>query len=141
MRRLLYISSLIILILLETYVPYAKIKINQGIKIDTGVKITGCFFVGGEVTLAWDANTEPDLVGYKLYYDINSGYPYSPAEEYQANEGASPITITVESLEDPDNPEYTLTGLTMGQLYYFVVTAYDTELEGDYSDELYCRAE
>ena len=29
-----------------------------------------------DVTLQWDANTEPDLAGYKIYYDTDSGHPY-----------------------------------------------------------------
>lgn len=101
--------------------------------------LTTCLFFAvanaGEVTLAWDANTEENLAGYKLYYDGDSD-----AEMYQgtgATEGDSPIIIYVEDLADVDAPTFTLTGLEEGQYYYFALTAFDSDgLESDFSEEV-----
>jgi len=72
----------------------------------------------GSVVLAWDANTEPDLSGYKLYYGTASRTYGTP--------------ITVGNLLT-----YTATGLTDGLPYYFAVTAYDTVgNESGYSNEV-----
>ena len=88
-----------------------------------------------DVTLQWDVNTEPNLAGYRIYYKMDSsGEPYDGIE---ANEGTSPITVALEDLDDPYNPQYTLTGLLDGTTYFFVVTAYNTGgLESGYSDEV-----
>lgn len=73
----------------------------------------------GEVTLIWDANTEPDLLGYKVYYSIEPGV-------YNIFTNVGNIT------------EYTITDLRDDVFNYFVVTAYDTEgLESDYSNMVY----
>lgn len=97
---------------------------------------------GGTVTLAWDANSESNLGGYKLYYDIDSsGAPYAPLASYHLDQGAAPITIPITSLPDLQRPEYTLSGLRLGYDYYFAVTAYDTESpvqESGYSNEVTC---
>lgn len=89
----------------------------------------------GEVTLAWDANSETNLAGYKLYYDGDSD-----TETYDgidANEGDSPVVIYLEDLADSDAPTYTLTGLTGGEYYCFCLTAFNSDgLESDYSDEV-----
>jgi hypothetical protein len=97
-----------------------------------------------DVTLAWDANLEPDLAGYKLYYKTGS-----PGSSYTngtgADQGDSPITIGTGNpddpknptiiLSDPDNPQFSLTGLSDYEIYFFVVTAYDTDnLESGYSN-------
>lgn len=113
---------------------------TSGIAFITGV--LSLFFLlmpaalqAGEVTLAWDPNTEENLVGYKLYYDSDSDI-----EMYRgsgANEGDSPVVIYLDDLDDADSPSYTLTGLTTGQYYYFALTAFDTDgLESDFSDEV-----
>jgi hypothetical protein len=85
---------------------------------------------GMDVTLAWDANTEPDLDGYKVYYKTGSSGPsYNGAG---ASEGNSPIDLG-------DVTQVTLHGLSDSQTYYFVVTAYDNEvpsLESGYSNEV-----
>jgi hypothetical protein len=61
-----------------------------------------------QVTLAWDANSEPDLSGYKLYYGTSPGtYP---------NVMSLGLVTT-----------YTVTNLTDGVAYYFALTALDTE--------------
>jgi hypothetical protein len=98
-----------------------------------------CLFLGianaSDVTLAWDANTEKNLAGYKLYYDGDSD-----TEMYLgvgANEGDSPIIIYLDDLAETDSPTFTVTGLDKGQYYYFTLTAFDTDgLESDYSDEV-----
>ena len=101
--------------------------------------ITIAFFAPGiasaaEVTLAWDDNTEPDLAGYNIYYDTSSGAPYYGTG---ADQGASPITVLIGDLNDPQNPEITLTGLDDDQDYYLALTAFDSEgSESDYSNEV-----
>jgi hypothetical protein len=71
-----------------------------------------------EVSLAWDANTEPDLDGYKIYYGLASG-----------NYGAP---VDVGNVE-----QHTLTGLDEGKTYYLAATAYDLdENESAFSEEL-----
>lgn len=81
-----------------------------------------------EVTLEWDANTEPDLAGYRVYYKTgSSGPPYDGAG---ATEDGSPIDIG-------NDTTYTVHGLNDSITYFFVVTAYDTEgLESEYSNEV-----
>ncbi len=81
-----------------------------------------------DVTLAWDANAEPDLAGYNLYYKTGSSGP--PYNGTGALEGNSPIDVG-------NVTEFTIHGLSNGVTYFFVVTAYDTEgLESAYSNEV-----
>lgn len=90
---------------------------------------------GESVTLAWDANSEANLAGYKLYYKGDtSGAPYNGTG---LNEGDSPVVIHLTQLADPGSPNFTLTGLDSGRQYYFALTAFDTDgAESDYSDEV-----
>ena len=86
-----------------------------------------------EVTLAWDANTETDLMGYKIYYDTSPGDPYYGTG---ADQGISPITVLCADLNDKFNPRFTLTGLSDNEYYYFALTAFDNEnLESGFSNE------
>ena len=87
-----------------------------------------------DVTLKWDANQESDLAGYKIYYGNFSGSPYDGTG---AGQGSSPIFVPLGNLDDPDNPQLTITGLDEQEVYYFAVTAYNTKsLESDYSNEV-----
>ena len=71
-----------------------------------------------QVTLAWDANAEPSVAGYKVYYGTASRNYTSVADAAR-------------------NPTVTVNGLTQGQTYYFAVTAYASSgLESSYSNEV-----
>jgi len=60
-------------------------------------------------TLMWNANTDSDLAGYKIYQANKSGAYGAPVATLQGN-------IT----------SYVATGLQVGTTYFFIVTAYDT---------------
>ncbi len=71
-------------------------------------------------TLTWNANTEADLAGYKVYRGTSPGTYGAPIAMLQGN-------VT----------SYVATGLQIGTSYYFVVTAYDTAgNESAYSNEV-----
>lgn len=82
--------------------------------------------IGQSVQLQWDANTESDLAGYKVYYSCNKVYPrYNGTQAWQ---GASPVTIG-------NRTSYTLSGLPDTCEYWSVaVTAYNATAESDYSN-------
>ncbi len=69
------------------------------------------------VTLAWDANTEADLAGYKLRYGTASG-------------------IYDQTLDVGNTTTASVSNLLHGTAYFFVVSAYNTAgMEGPPSDE------
>ncbi len=80
-----------------------------------------------DVSFSWTANSEPSLIGYKLYYKEGS----SSAPPYDGKgliEGDGPILI------DGDATTYMVTGLSTEKTYHFVLTAYgDDDVESDYS--------
>jgi len=70
------------------------------------------------VTLTWDANTESDLAGYRIYASTQSGVYTVPIADIPAGTETAVVVV----------PE----GLT-----YFVATAYDTsDNESLYSNEV-----
>jgi hypothetical protein len=73
----------------------------------------------GQITLAWDPNTESDLAGYRVHYGTASG-SYS-------------TTVDV----DKSNTTCTITNLTAGQTYYFAASAYNAAGDSSgYSNEV-----
>jgi hypothetical protein len=86
-----------------------------------------------DVTLRWDPVVTDIIAGYKLYY--KRGVGGAPYDGTISNQGPSPVDIPVEALADPNNPEFSITGLA-DDIYYFVATAYDTQgRESEYSNE------
>jgi len=74
--------------------------------------------LAAQIKLAWDANGESDLAGYKIYYGTSS-------KSYAG------------SVDVGNATSYTLTGLTQGQTYYIAVSAYNTSgSESGYSSEV-----
>jgi len=101
-----------------------------------GVIISSTMAFAGEITLAWDANTEPDLAGYKIYYGIASGDYGNTIDVKQAAVGCSMLDGGYDPF-DLKCCEITLTGFEIGKTYYFAATAYDEDNnESDYSEEL-----
>lgn len=75
------------------------------------------------VTLTWDANSEPDLSHYIVYWGTSS-------RQYTSNSGnIGLVTVYSKEIIPPADAKTT---------YYFAVTAVDTSgLESDYSNEVY----
>ena len=74
--------------------------------------------LAAQITLAWDANTESDVAGYKIYYGTSS-------KSYSGSVDVGNVT------------NYHLTGLKGGQTYYVSITAYSTSRsESSYSGEV-----
>ena len=81
--------------------------------------------MAGQVSLAWDSNTESNLAGYNLYYKVGS--PGAPYEGSGLEQGDSHIAIPLENLSDRNNPNFTLSGLPAGETFYLVITAYNSD--------------
>ena len=78
--------------------------------------------LAGVLTLAWDASV--GAAGYKIYYDVDTGAPYTGTG---AIEGASPINVGNVLI-------YSIHGLV--GTYYFALTAYNSlGQESGYSSE------
>ena len=68
-----------------------------------------------DVKLAWDANSEPDIVGYRLLWSETVAIPFDNSVDV-----GNVLVGTV-----PD--------LVVGTTYYFAVTAYNATKESGYS--------
>ncbi|MDJ0780928.1 MAG: malectin domain-containing carbohydrate-binding protein [Desulfosarcinaceae bacterium] len=88
-----------------------------------------------QVTLAWDANADQTIAGYRIYYSVGTaGPPYSGEGLAQ---GPSPIEVPLNLIKDAQHPEFSLTGLSVGT-YFFACTAYDNDgNESGYSNEVH----
>lgn len=78
-------------------------------------------------TLEWDANSETNIGGYKVYHSSLSRH----------TPGIVPFVPYVISTNSTTNITFTITNLVNGT-NWFAVTAFDTDgLESDYSDEVF----
>jgi hypothetical protein len=78
------------------------------------------------VELQWDANTEPDVDGYKIYYKTDTSE--LPFNGTGAEEGSSPVDVH-------NVTNFTIHGLNPNKKYYVAITAYNTGgAESSYSN-------
>jgi hypothetical protein len=79
---------------------------------------TGLVAVGGDgrITLTWNRNAEPDVVGYRLYRSLTSGGPYT----------------LVATVTDPGRLDVPLPN---GVTQYYAVTAFDARFESPRSTQ------
>ena len=104
-----------------------------------------------DLTLQWDENKEPDLATgtrprYRIYYKLDTSgqglklnYIGQPGEPAMADEGLSPVAVTVARDESPDPAivQFTMHNLDDTRIYYFAVTALDESgNESDLSNEV-----
>lgn len=83
-------------------------------------------YAASDVTLAWDANTETDLAGYKIYY----GTAPRPADATRES-NPYPNVIDVQNVTT-----YTVANLANGA-WCFAATAYNTGgAESEFSNEV-----
>jgi hypothetical protein len=69
------------------------------------------FVSAAEVTVQWDANSEPDLAGYEIHWGTSPGDAQTPFDNSQ----------------DVGNvTQYTITGLVDDTTYFIAAIAYDT---------------
>ena len=76
-----------------------------------------------DCTLSWDANSDPDIAGYVVYFKADSsGQPYGDYDE---------------EIDVGDVTSATIEGLDADRIYFFAATAYDTSgIESDFSNEV-----
>jgi hypothetical protein len=111
----------------KTIAPALCFLVGQKRKSPHRLVLSGCLGVlvllflaapalSADVTLAWDANSEPDLEGYGVYFRKGTpGPPYDLAGN-----------LALADLINDDAPLFVVSGLEKGFKYYFAVTAYDT---------------
>ena len=78
------------------------------------------------VSLQWDPETDPNVTGYKVYYQADSST--QPLNGTGATNGASPVDVQ-------NLTSATISGLDPNHAYYFAVTAYNASgVESPYSN-------
>ncbi len=79
---------------------------------------------GQSITLAWNPNTEADVIGYRLYYGLAPRNYLTHLDVLPPDAPATNVAASV-------------SGLLAGRTYYFAVTALNRDgAESDYSEEV-----
>ncbi len=101
----------------------SMIRLKNRVGLYLLLYLLSAFPAAASVRISWQANTESDLAGYKIYY------------------GMSPGTYTT-ILDVGNAVQYTFNALIPGMTYYLAVTAYDAAgNESGYSTEVSFKVE
>jgi hypothetical protein len=84
---------------------------------------TLCF--AADVSLEWDANEEPEVIGYNIYGRNHLNEDYRLFGE-----------ILEQDFDNPLFPTVTFWNLNNNLTYYFVATAFSEDDESEYSNEV-----
>ena len=83
----------------------------------------------GKITMAWDSEADPAVVGYRIYYGRVSR---AVSGQYENS-----VDLGMATQTSSNTVSYTLGGLNIGQTYYIAITAYDgLHRESDFSNEV-----
>lgn len=105
------IITIIVIVLIVAFAAY-------------GFFVSGVFFPG-RATLKWNANTEPNIAGYKIYYGTTPRTGDCPRGGY------------TKIIDVNNNTNYTVDKLRNNQTYYFSVTSYNSaKKESCFSQEM-----
>ena len=100
------------------------------ILVTVGLLVKGKPLQNGTATLSWNANTESNLTGYRIYYGTSPRTDKCPP-------GGYPQNIDAGKTNTPEKPSYTINNLEEGQSYYFSITSYNSaQKESCFSDEV-----
>lgn len=89
------------------------------------VSLLTAYAHGYDMTLAWDPNSEMDIVGYNLYVRVNDSGSYSLVDDLTLNE------------IDSDDPQFMIIDMENNVTYDFAVTAVNNAgLESHFSNEV-----
>ena len=78
-----------------------------------------CPVMAQDIDLSWDPSPSDDISGYKVYYS-QKNISTLPLDGYESSDGDSPIDVQKEL-------STTVHGLANDGIYYFSVTAYDSD--------------
>ena len=101
---------------------FARFLFFLGITLIFSISVGTAY--SANLTLAWDANSEPDLIGYRVYCGESSGH-------YSVNHD-----ITSGDPNIPPPTTYEFTGLKEGITYYLAAKAISQTSESAYSQEI-----
>jgi len=80
----------------------------------------------GSATVSWNANTEPDLAGYRIYYGTSPRTGTNPGSATTQPLPKCGLCGYSSSVTVGNVRTYTFSSLTNSATYYFSVSAYDT---------------